>query len=69
MYIWFIDIFILETATYINSSNYEVNGKQILGDTWSIDNGLLRYQTYSRGNCIPLKTEYTDNQYGKILFD
>ncbi len=67
--VWLVNIFILDTATYINSSNYELNGKQILGDTWSIESGnALQYQTYARENCMPLKTEYIDNQYGKIWF-
>ncbi len=60
---------ILETATYVNSSNYEYDGKQTVGDTWLMQaDDTIHDQTYSRGNCVLLKKEYFRNQSCKILF-
>jgi hypothetical protein len=48
----------LETTTYIDSSVYGYDSKQIIVNTWVIkSNGKIGYSTVSRGDCISL-TEY-----------
>ena len=56
----------LESAVYINSSNYEFNGRQMLADTWFDEvDGFSIYQTHSRDKCIPLKFEYSSTDPGR----
>ncbi len=59
---------LIETATYIDSSTYGYQDKQIIGDTWMIQiNGTTTYATVSRDHCVPLTSHHFMNEPRKIV--
>ncbi len=59
---------LIETATYIDSSMYGYQDKQIIGDTWRIQiNGTTTYSTVSRDDCVPLTSNHFMNEPRKIV--
>jgi hypothetical protein len=65
----FENYFVLETATYIDSSVYGYGDKMIIGDTWLVVvNETTSFSTVSRGDCVPLTGNVFTAEPRKLLF-